>query len=159
MIYTHQTIKKSLGTLLLNYVEDNVKENGYDLRICGEKYWRVTGNSELPDKRSDLEEREFKDIAVLEPGNTYLFESCEEVRMPNDTIGLMTMRSTLARNGFLSPPTVIDAGYYGKITIAISTTRGGKLRKGMGVIHLIFMKLESSTERPYQGKYQGGRLI
>ncbi|BCS93847.1 dCTP deaminase [Metallosphaera javensis (ex Sakai et al. 2022)] len=159
MIYAHQSILKSLGSMILNYSRENVKENGYDLRICGERYWRVKGGSQLPEVKSELEEINFLDYADLEAGNTYLFESCEEVNMPSDTIAIMTLRSTLARNGFIAPPTVIDAGYQGKIIIAISTLRGGKLRKGMGVIHLIFSKLDSPTEKVYQGKYQGGKLI
>ncbi|MCH1770229.1 MULTISPECIES: dCTP deaminase domain-containing protein [Metallosphaera] len=159
MIYAHQSIVKSLGNMILNYSMENVKENGYDLRICGEKYWRVKGDSQLPEVKSELEELSFSEYATLEPGNTYLFESCEEVNMPADTIAIMTLRSTLARNGFIAPPTVIDAGYHGKIIISISTLRGGKLKKGMGVIHLIFSRLDSPTEKVYQGKYQGGRLI
>ncbi|AWS00227.1 dCTP deaminase [Metallosphaera hakonensis] len=159
MFYNHQSLLKSLGTMILNYEKENVKENGYDLRICGDKYWRVIGQAELPEIKSSLEELKFDNYAILEPNNTYLFESCEEVSMPSDTIGIMTLRSTLARNGFIAPPTVIDAGYKGKIIIALSTLRGGKLKKGMGVIHLLFSRLESPTEKVYQGAYQGGKLI
>jgi len=41
MILSHQSIKKLLGKVIMNYVEENVRENGYDLRICGEKYYEV----------------------------------------------------------------------------------------------------------------------
>jgi len=65
----------------------------------------------------------------------------------------------MARNGFLAPPTVIDAGYKGKIIIALSTLRGGRIRRGFRVVHLIFAKLQEPTLKVYEGSYQGGKLI
>lgn len=159
MILTHQQIKNSLGSMILNFSEDSVRENGYDLRVCGEKYWRVLGGASLPEEKSVVEEIPFGDYAVLSPNNTYLLESCEELNMPRDVIGVMTLRSTMARNGFLAPPTIIDAGYKGKIIIALSTLRGGRIRKGLGVVHLIFARLEEPTLKVYEGSYQGGKVI
>ncbi|EHP68096.1 MAG: deoxycytidine triphosphate deaminase [Metallosphaera yellowstonensis] len=159
MILTYQQIRNSLGSMILNFSEESVRENGYDLRVCGDKYWRILGGASLPEKKSEVEEFPFEEYADLEPGNTYLLESCEEVNMPNDVMGIMTLRSTMARNGFLAPPTVIDAGYKGKIIIALSTLRGGRIRRGFRVVHLIFAKLQEPTLKVYEGSYQGGKLI
>ena len=104
MALSHQSIKGLLGTVIKNYSEESVRENGYDLRICGEKALKLRGNAFLPEKPSEYEEVEFGDHMELEPLNTYLFESCEELEMPNDLIALMTLRSTLARNGIVAPP-------------------------------------------------------
>ncbi|ARM75174.1 dCTP deaminase [Acidianus manzaensis] len=158
MILSHQSISKLLGSVILNYSVDSVRENGYDLRICGDKYYEVEGNSSLPEKKSDIVERRFDDYAELN-GRTYLFESCEELKMPNDLAGLITLRSTLARNGFFAPPTVIDAGYNGRITLAISSLYHNKIKKGSRVAHLIFIKLDEPTEKVYEGIYAGGKII
>lgn len=159
MILSHQSIKNLLGKVILNYSEENVRENGYDLRICGDKYYELVQGAELPEKKATLREIEFKDKAVLSANHTYLFESCEEFDMPADLAVLITLKSTLARNGFLAPPTVIDAGYKGKVNVAITAVYSSSLKKGMATHHLIFLKLDKPTERLYNGKYQGGVLI
>jgi len=145
--------------VIKNYSEESVRENGYDLRICGGRALKLRGNAFLPEKPSDYEEVEFDDQVELEPLNTYLFESCEELEMPNDLIALVTLRSTLARNGIVAPPTVIDAGYRGKITISLTAVHRVKLAKGMRTNHLIFLSLDEPTIKPYNGKYSGGVML
>ncbi|MFP3201232.1 MAG: deoxycytidine triphosphate deaminase [Sulfolobus sp.] len=159
MILPHQHIKVLLGKVILNYSEENVRENGYDLRICGEKYYEVKGSIQLPNKKADLEEHRFSNIAYLKPLRTYLFESCEEFNIPEELAVLITLKSTMARNGFLAPPTVIDAGYKGKIIVAITPVYESSLSKGVATHHLIFYKLLEPTQKPYNGKYQGGVVI
>ncbi|ACP36523.1 deoxycytidine triphosphate deaminase (dcD-2) [Sulfolobus islandicus Y.G.57.14] len=156
MILSHQSIKKLLGKVIMNYVEENVRENGYDLRICGEKYYEVEEGAKLPSIKAKIREIPFKEVANLSPLNTYLFESCEEFNMPDNLAVLITLKSTMARNGFLAPPTVIDAGYKGKIYLAITSVYGSSLAKGISTHHLIFLELDQKTERIYSGKYQGG---
>ncbi|AAY80982.1 dCTP deaminase [Sulfolobus acidocaldarius] len=155
----HQHIKQLLDKVLRNYSIDNIRENGYDLRICGEKYYEVLGDAELPNKRSSLREFRFDDFAELKPLKTYLFESCEEFDMPSDLAVLITLKSTMARNGFLAPPTVIDAGYKGKIAIALTPVYSTKLKKGMSTHHLIFLRLDEPSSKTYSGKYQGGVIL
>ena len=159
MILPHQSIRKLLGTVILNYDENSVRENGYDLRICGDVYYEVLGNAELPDKKSEIKSIKFEEKAVLDPFKTYLFESCEEFRMPNDLAAVLTLKSTMARNGFLAPPTVIDAGYKGKIIVALTSVYKSSLKKGMATHHVIFMRLEEPTEKIYNGHYQFGKVL
>ncbi|BDC18056.1 dCTP deaminase [Acidianus sp. HS-5] len=161
MILSHQSIKEIIKKegIIRNYTEESIRENGYDLRICGEKYYEVEGNSALPEKKSEIKEIDFKDYAAFYPCKTYLFETCEEFHMPGDLAALITLRSTLARNGFLLPPTIIDAGYEGKITLALSSLYQNKIMRETRVAHVIFLKLDKPTEKSYNGKYQGGIII
>lgn len=76
--------------------------------------------------------------------------------MPDNLAVLITLKSTMARNGFLAPPTVIDAGYKGKIYLAITSVYGSSLAKEISTHHLIFLELDQKTEKVYSGKYQGG---
>ncbi|MEM0373849.1 MAG: deoxycytidine triphosphate deaminase [Sulfolobaceae archaeon] len=159
MILSHQSIKALLGSVIINYLEENVRENGYDLRICGEKYYEIVEGSSLPDKKAKVVEIPFKDFAELKQLRTYLFESCEEFSVPRDLAILITLKSTMARNGFLAPPTVIDAGYRGKVILAITPVYNSTLKKGISTHHLIFLKLDEETKKLYNGRYQGGVVI
>jgi dCTP deaminase len=40
---SHQSIRGLLGTVIKNYSVESVRENGYDLRICGEKALKLRG--------------------------------------------------------------------------------------------------------------------
>ena len=149
-------MKSLLGTVIKNFSEESVRENGYDLRLCGERALKIRGNASLPERASDYEEVPFHDYLDMEPLTTYLIESCEEFVMPNDLAALMTLRSTFARNGFIAPPTVIDAGYTGKIIVALTSLYRARVKKGIRAMHLIFFKLDQPTEKPYDGRYKGG---
>ena len=79
----------------------------------------------------------------------------ETITMPNDLMAFVQLRSTWARRGFLLPPTVIDAGFSGQITLEIvSYIEPHIIPVGERFVHLIFAKLTSPAE-PYRGKYQG----
>lgn len=100
MILSHQSIMKLLGRVITNYSLDNVRENGYDLRICGDKYSEIEEGASLPERKAKLKEIPFGEKADLKSLKTYLFESCEEFNVPEDIAILITLRSTMARNGF-----------------------------------------------------------
>jgi len=66
------------------------------------------------------------------------------------------LRSTYARMGLSIPPTIVDAGFEGHLTIEI--IGGGfpiKIYSGQGFLHIIFCKLTSPVGKPYDGKYLG----
>lgn len=94
----------------------------------------------------------------IKQGNFILGRTREKIQMPNDLMAFVQLRSTWARNGFSIPPTVIDAGFNGTITLEIISHRDNKLPIGERFAHIIFAKLASPSE-PYSGKYQGQKDI
>lgn len=66
------------------------------------------------------------------------------------------MRSTFARLGFVSPLTIIDAGFEGTLTIGVFY--GGnvpiKVPVGCRFLHVVFVLLKSEADLPYQGHYK-----
>jgi dCTP deaminase len=78
----------------------------------------------------------------------------ERVTMPNDLMAFVQLRSTWARKGIMLPPTVIDAGFDGVVTLEIAVFATQTLPVGERFAHLIFAKL-ASPSAPYAGKYQG----
>jgi dCTP deaminase len=77
----------------------------------------------------------------------------ERFELPNDLMAFVQLRSTWARKGFMLPPTIVDAGFKGTLTLEIASFKEQKLPIGERFAHLIFAKLTSPSE-PYNGKYQ-----
>lgn len=124
------------GFLKIHPISDpsQFQQNGFDCRINS---W---------EKQESIHPRS---------SNFYLAATAETFEMPDDLMALICLKSSWARKGFLVPSTVVDAGFKGNLTIAVTDTQGyideiiGKL-----FIHLIFAKTSGKCI-PYAGKYQG----
>jgi len=83
----------------------------------------------------------------------------EYVKMPEDVAGLANLRSTLARYGLSIPPTVVDVGFEGNITIEVVNNSPNTivLKRGMRFLHLVLIKAEGRAA--YRGAYQGQRGV
>jgi len=90
----------------------------------------------------------------IEPHNRNFVLGCtrETVELPDDLMAFVELRSTWARKGFLLPPTIVDAGFRGTLTLEIVHFGIADFPLGQRFAHLIFAKLTSPTE-PYRGKY------
>jgi len=143
-----------------------IRENGIDLRIGGEV--AVLMNNPRPLDPGELEEVELSEYYkvmeidegfVLQPYMKVLITTLEYVKMPPDVAGLVELRSTFARLGLSIPPTVVDAGFEGQITLEV---HGGAfpvlLKRGMRFAHIVFVKILGEPV-PYRGKYQGQRGV
>lgn len=169
MILSKQGLLEAIksGKLIIEpFDEEIVRENGVDLRI-GDEVAILLNNPEPidPDKISEYNLTEYYKVVkidkgfVLQPYMKVLISTLEYIKMPDDIAGFVELRSTFARLGLSIPPTVIDSGFEGQLTLEI---HGGAfpviLKKGMRFAHIVFMKLTSKTE-PYKGKYQGQRGV
>jgi len=143
--------------------EDAVRENGIDLRVGGEYAiyayeGAVVKPCELDDARPLF--RVVKaDEVVIPPRNFVLLTTEEYVKMPEDVAGLANLRSTLARYGLSIPPTVVDVGFEGNITIEVVNNSPNTivLKRGMRFLHLVLIKAEGRAA--YRGAYQGQRGV
>jgi len=142
---------------------DAVRENGLDLRIGGEYAiyayeGAVVKPCELDDARPLF--RVVKaDEVVIPPRNFVLLTTEEYVKMPEDVAGLANLRSTLARYGLSIPPTVVDVGFEGNITIEVVNNSPNTivLKRGMRFLHLVLIRAEGRAA--YRGTYQGQRGV
>src|SRR5579864_8330594 len=50
-------------------------------------------------------------------GGFYLGETAETIEMPDDLMAFVEIRSTWARTGYFLPPTIVDAGFKGTLTL------------------------------------------
>jgi len=75
-------------------------------------------------------------------------------------MAFVNLRSSFARLGLLIPPTIVDAGFEGQLTIElIGSSFPVKLKKGTRFLHLIFDRTLTPVEYPYRSKYQGQRGV
>lgn len=132
--------------------------SGADVR----QYIKYGGLKFDPELQKDQYQQNGVDMVLLSadnmtigPGGFVLGRTREVITMPNDLMAFVHLRSTWARHGYIIPPTVIDAGFYGSITLEISKFGlAGAVPINQRFAHIIFAKL-STPSAPYAGKYQG----
>lgn len=142
--------------------QDTIRENGVDLRI-GNEIARFKKTDKVYDYNSRLEDffiKEISDEFIINPHEHVLLTTEEYVKLPNDIMAFVNLRSSFARLGLFIPPTIVDAGFEGQLTIEIIGSEFPiKLKRGMRFLHLIFARTLTPVENPYHGKYQGQKGV
>lgn len=142
--------------------EDTVRENGLDLRIGGE--YAIYAYDRTVVKPCELDDQEAKklfrvvknvDEVVIPPNSFVLLTTFEYIKLPNDVVGLANLRSTLARYGLSLPPTVVDSGFEGNVTIEVINNSANTivLKKFTRFLHLVLVRADDTI--PYMGTYRG----
>lgn len=94
----------------------------------------------------------------LRPGESLLGCTAETVAIPDDLVGLLVGRSTVARLFVqVEAAGLLDAGYVGRPTLEISNHGPHTvwLDAGIQIAQLLLIRLTTPAERPYDGRYQG----
>ena len=102
---------------------------------------------------------EYDGYIIFKPKTFTLTTTMEYVKLPPNVIALCELRSTLARYGLVIPPTVVDCGFEGELTIEVINLSSitYKIRRGTKFLHMIFLRTCSETQ--YVGKYKGQRGV
>jgi dCTP deaminase len=168
MILSEADLKRELkqGTLTIDPLsQETVRENGADLRISSE-ITRLKQNIADPfditlPKNDDFFSREqFAESFVLKPYEKILVATIEKIIMPNNLMAFCQLRSTFARAGVSIPPTVVDAGFSGNLTIQMSgSSFPVSIPAKARFLHLIFSELKSPPAKGYSGKYQNDKGV
>lgn len=113
------------------------------------------------------------DIRIAEtltiyPGRFTLASAMEHIAMPDNVMGIVHDKSTWARVGLALQNTVIEPGWKGFLTLEITnhsrkrpwwkfwaSRNGVDLVAGTPIAQIVFHLLDTTTEAPYAGKYQG----
>jgi len=137
---------------------DSIRENGIDLRVGGEiaRFMQTERvfDPDNPDP-SFFDKRKGEEF-IIYPYEHVLLTTEEYVKLPPDVMAFVNLRSSFARLGLLIPPTIIDAGFEGQVTIeVVGSSFPIKIKRGTRFIHLIFARTITPVEHPYQSKYQG----
>ncbi len=167
MILSDTDLKECLrsGRLVVEPLDWGVvRENGLDLRL-GSEYCEVLRSGEVlvvgeGDVSMYYSCGRGGDYVELKPSTHYLLHTLETVELPDDLMGFVELRSTFARLGFLMPPTIVDAGFRGQLTIEVLTPPfPTKVRVGTRFLHVVFAKTLTPVTNTYKGRYQGQRGV
>jgi len=146
---------------------DTIRENGVDLRL-GNEFCRFNPDAPELDTRKPFNKDQYyvcrrADASrgyTVKPYEHLLATTAETVCLPDDLVGLVNVRSTFARLGLYIPPTVIDAGFCGQVTIEIiGSAYPIRIYPGQRFLHVVLVKTTSPVAKPYNGKYQGQRGV
>lgn len=162
LILSALDLKKALeqGSLTIEPLgNDTIRENGVDLRFS-EEIVRLQPTDAVLDLQSPNNEglyfkEKAADYFVLGKYEKVLVATLERVKLSNALMAFCQLRSTFSRAGISIPPTVVDAGFEGNLTIQIS---GGpfpvKIPTKTRFLHLIFAELKTPLLTGYEGKYK-----
>ncbi|MDE1823550.1 MAG: dCTP deaminase [Candidatus Micrarchaeota archaeon] len=146
-----------------------IRENGLDLRLSNEIAFRN------PEFREDMifdptnakhVEKEYlvrKDNSgLVVPSHTQvLLSTMEYVKLPDNLMGFVELRSTWARHGLSMPPTIIDAGFAGTVTLEVINNAPYPilLKPKLRFAHVIFAATLNKVTNVYTGSYLNQRGV
>ena len=97
----------------------------------------------------------------LEPRRQTLVATIERVELSEKLLGILHIRSSLAREGFIASLALVDPGFRGQLTVSLYNAGGRSvsLRKGERFIQLTLFRLGNPAQRSYVGNYQNSRGV
>ncbi len=167
MILSDKTIKEFIKKGILKvkpFDEKLVQCSSLDLRL-GFQIARYKVKDFLDVKRQNWE-TEIEEITeegfFIQPKEFILATTLEYIELPSNLTAFVEGRSSLGRLGlFIENAGWVDAGFKGQLTLELFNANSYpiKLYPGMKICQLVFAKLDTNPEKPYNGKYQGQRGV
>ena len=157
----HQMISPFVDKSVSKGISHGLNSFGYDLR-CGSEFKIFTNIKGATADPKNFSEDNFitikgEDFILIPPNSFALASSLEYFKMPRDITGLVTAKSTYARCGLGTPPTVLEAGWHGNLVLEFSnhTSNSIRLYANSGAAQILFFQGEqpavSYSDR--KGKY------
>lgn len=113
-----EDLKKLLGTVILNGLEDCIRGNSYRLRLGNE--FRYTGETELlrfSDNKRAFLLPQFMSVGICSLETVDFRRETVDKLFPGKNLhAIMTPTSDLHREGIVAPTTQVDAGWFGLLT-------------------------------------------
>ena len=97
----------------------------------------------------------------LRPGRHKLAATLERVELSENILGILHLRSSLAREGVVASLALVDPGFRGQLTVSLYNAgdRSVSLHKGERFIQLTLLRLGTPATHTYNGKYQNSRGV
>lgn len=126
------------------FYEENLTSNGYDLSI---KEIEIRDKQEKP-----------REEALIPSSKSFLVSTREVIRVNQEHIGQIWVRSGYARKGLIGSFGLIDAGFEGELTLQFYNTGASlKLKRGDRIVQVMFERLDTPALLPY--KLRSGRFM
>lgn len=97
---------------------------------------------------------------VIPPHGFVLGVTREYFNIPNNVVGSLFCKSTLARLGISLPPTIAEPGWSGELVVEIINNNDFPVRihSGIGIGQMVFFYLDKKV-KGYKGKYQNQKGV
>jgi len=97
----------------------------------------------------------------LNPGKQRLAATLERVELSENFLGILHIRSSLAREGIIASLALVDPGFQGQLTVSLHNAgdRPVRLTRGERFIQLSMLRLGTPATQTYTGKYQNSTGI
>ena len=152
------------GRLLVKpFDKEIIRENGIDLRLSDEvarhntkrDAKKVVDPSDESSIKDEYSVKKGQREIIIGPLEQVLLSTHEVVGLPDTLMGFVELRSTWARHGLFMPPTIIDAGFQGNITLEVfnSSRFPILLRPRVRFAHVIFAATLNKVSNAYKGTY------
>lgn len=158
-----------LGKLIIKgMTKDSIRENGIDMSISNEVGFhdknisnKFLDISDADSIRKDYIVKTMEGKIILPPGEHVLLRTVETIKMPNNLVGLINLRSTFSRAGIIISPTVIDVGFEGTLTFGAVNLgiRPLYINPNTRFIHVVFDEVGKVSKRQYSGYYQNQKYV
>ena len=101
-----------------------------------------------------------RDLA-LEPHEHSLVASLEKVELSTNLLGILHVRSSLAREGLFASLALVDPGFRGQLTVSLYNAGDSRvnLKLGERFIQLSLLRLNKPATQGYSGRYQDSRGV
>jgi len=98
---------------------------------------------------------------MMEPHEQRLVATLERVELGEDLVGMLHIRSSLARAGIIASLALVDPGFRGQLTICLynAGSRQFAMDRKDRFLQIALHQLSTKTHRPYHGKYQDSQGI
>jgi dCTP deaminase len=102
-----------------------------------------------------LDLRVDRDLTIT-PHKHAIVASLERVELSPNLVGILHIRSSLAREGLFASLALVDPGFRGQLTVSLYNAgdRPVKLKRGERFIQLSLFRLGKPAKKTYNGKYQ-----
>ncbi len=151
------------------FEEELVRENGLDLRLGNEigihnpelkEDFVLDPSNEEHLKREYIVTKD-NDRLVIPSKSQVLLTTQEFLEMPDNLMGFVELRSSWARHGLSMPPTIIDAGFKGDVTLEVinHSNHAIALKPSVRFAHIIFAITMNRVSKQYSGSYLGQRGV
>lgn len=140
----------------------NIQPNSYDLTLSNE-FMRFVKKDKAIELHNETEyEKVISDKFIVHSKELILATTKEEIYIPNKIGGQLEGRSSIGRLGlFIHNAGLIDSGYRGQITLEIynASVNDVVLLKDARIAQIVLSYLNTPTNKPYNGKYQGQKGV
>jgi deoxycytidine triphosphate deaminase len=144
---------------------DQIEGTTVDLRLGA--IYRPVGSARLMresrvtpriEKIMDIEDSP-DGIYLISGGDYLLFQTIEQVNLPQDLFGYIRPRTTLIRSGIPLETAFISPNYQGRLTVGMKHQGGNEVEIQMGfrILCIAFYPIDGEAV-PYRGVWQGDRV-